>query len=805
MKPLSLRLVNFIGIRSGLGREELELDFSDLTGLVALVGPNGHGKTTVLDNMHPYRLMPFRAGGYSERTFSYYEETFGDALKELVWRHAGHVYRSVIAIKGTGKVKRTSATLYREDVNGEWQPARLPDGTVSDGKTETYDACVHAIVGSPEMFFTAAFSAQDRTRLCDYAATDIKLVLAELLRLHELLELSDKAAAAAKYLTAQAEGLSAQLQSFEADTAAAGLKRTEIAEASRAIAEQATRRAQLRAAATTAAQALAVEQAKVGQEAQYESERQRLVLERMDIEAEGKRQLDALDIAIKAKVKEGVAEDLCTARDQANSRLVSLTTRRGRLVSASSFTTTQADAEAAVAKATESVSITEAQLNLARGQHLEASQAAAQVGALTSKLAGLKREGSTARANLDAATRRGQLLSRVPCADMEIASTCELLADARTGKAQEATLAKEVEALLKDYRASEAELAELRPRAAAAADHAAEVKRLESDLTGARQRLAAAQADVAKAIAAEAARTELQEVDDSIDAERATLRATQQQIALRADEADAAAQALRDQIPQTRAATAERLKRVDDALAAIPEANDGKAMAAAQKAAQQAEQQLADLEVTIGSEQSRAARLEAEAAVLEQRLASAEDVRKKALHTAEQIGLWRLLSKALGKDGVVALAIDDAGPSISSLTNDLLLDCYGPRFTVSFQTQTAKADGSLREDFAIMVFDGDRGDEKDLVKTSGGERIWLNEAITRAIGLHRAREIGAAYECLFSDESDGALDPKHKAMFMAMKRKVLELGGADTEFYITHTPELWAMADHVIDFTALKA
>lgn len=56
MRPLSLRLKGFRGIRDGLGRDELTLDFEHLVGdaqLVALAGVNGRGKTTIMDNMHP--------------------------------------------------------------------------------------------------------------------------------------------------------------------------------------------------------------------------------------------------------------------------------------------------------------------------------------------------------------------------------------------------------------------------------------------------------------------------------------------------------------------------------------------------------------------------------------------------------------------------------------------------------------------------------------------------------------------------------------------------------------------------------
>lgn len=55
-RPIALTLTGFKGIRSGLGRDSLRLDFDALAGdatLVAIAGANGRGKTTVMDNLHP--------------------------------------------------------------------------------------------------------------------------------------------------------------------------------------------------------------------------------------------------------------------------------------------------------------------------------------------------------------------------------------------------------------------------------------------------------------------------------------------------------------------------------------------------------------------------------------------------------------------------------------------------------------------------------------------------------------------------------------------------------------------------------
>ena len=60
MQPLELTLIGFRGVRDGLGRDELTIDFGAFAGaqLIAVTGANGRGKTTVLDNAHPYLVMP---------------------------------------------------------------------------------------------------------------------------------------------------------------------------------------------------------------------------------------------------------------------------------------------------------------------------------------------------------------------------------------------------------------------------------------------------------------------------------------------------------------------------------------------------------------------------------------------------------------------------------------------------------------------------------------------------------------------------------------------------------------------------
>jgi exonuclease SbcC len=169
----------------------------------------------------------------------------------------------------------------------------------------------------------------------------------------------------------------------------------------------------------------------------------------------------------------------------------------------------------------------------------------------------------------------------------------------------------------------------------------------------------------------------------------------------------------------------------------------------------------------------------------------------------DQVGVWLLFAKCMSNDGLIALSIDDSGPALSCLANDLLLGCYGPRFTVSLKTLVETAKGEAREGFDIVVHDAESGETKSVTQMSAGERVWINESLTRAIALHLTQNSGRHYETLFSDEADGPLDPERKRMFMAMKREVLRIGGYRQEYFVSQTPELAAMADGVIDLEEL--
>jgi exonuclease SbcC len=328
----------------------------------------------------------------------------------------------------------------------------------------------------------------------------------------------------------------------------------------------------------------------------------------------------------------------------------------------------------------------------------------------------------------------------------------------------------------------------------------------EGKLQCARRRSAALAVTAARAGETEQAKNELLRIDAELDAlPRGEAGLSNEYEEERAERM--ATTAAREAIEGTRAQEKQRFQasiaRIDATLASLPAPFDVAKVEVVERAVANAQRALAVTDAAhinaIRDEQAatecdrRITALASRVTTVEARLATIE----------EALGVWTLFAKCLSNDGVIALAIDDAGPQLAGHANDLLLACYGPRFTVSIRTLVETGKGETREGFDIVVHDAESDESKSVSTMSGGERVWIDHALTRAIALYLAQHSGRRYRTLFCDEADGPLDPERKRMFMAMKREVLRLGGYEQEFFVSQTPELAAMADAVIDLDAM--
>jgi exonuclease SbcC len=172
-------------------------------------------------------------------------------------------------------------------------------------------------------------------------------------------------------------------------------------------------------------------------------------------------------------------------------------------------------------------------------------------------------------------------------------------------------------------------------------------------------------------------------------------------------------------------------------------------------------------------------------------------VQARLRQVEDRLMLWQIYSAAFGRDGLPTLEIAAAGPTVSTLTNDLLSACYGTRFTVELVTQEPRADGKgVKETFELKVFDNEAGgDTRDIGDLSGGERVIVEEALRCGLLLYNNSRNVAPIQTCWRDETTGALDPENALRYVAMLRRLQELGGFHHVLFITHNDDAAALAD----------
>ncbi len=783
MTPKKLRLKHFIGIRDGMGLEEFTLDLSDLpAGLIVFDAPNGSGKTTILDNLHPFRLMPSRMqtrdSEYKSSSFSFYDQCYGDAEKEFVFEMAGVVYRSLLVID-TDRKKQEAYLYVRGEVGWEVYPG-------IDGKLDPYDRAIEEVCGSPQLFFTGPFRAQNAKALSDYTKGDVKDIFVELLGIEYLQTLSEKSRRVKQSLASKLEVLSS--------------KRGDLRET-------------------------------IGQEERYRREIEEVgirigtatekALESEDEERKLQDEISACDVKIetqKAAIggKAEIEKDLGVKREKLSGLKTQRTTKEtefGMKITAATGKITKAEdnvkripelRKKADEKKTRETEVEALKKNLqseeTKRDGLQADinklqPVESQIKEKEGMLANLRQKHQFAIANakrsLEEAEKQAAKLDTVPCkADGDYAKTCRFVKDAAEATSLLPALKKALEdaqqepatipALVREIvelKESIATLPALRKDLEAATKAVTEAKDKLRPAELAVTTLTTALNDLSKLEVAEQQLPELQEELARIEKEKTNALAL---IDFEISEFDLDVKGLEEKAALiiVNPEIAERRATLVDLL--------GKARGATEK-----------IRTDSAEDTKRLGALEESLRQVETAKSALVIVNQRINYLNGEISDWTVLEKAFGNDGVIALEIDDAGPQVSTLANELL-QIHGGRFSVRIDTQATKGKGGQKETFDITVFDNQSTEQKSIRRLSGGEKTIVEDAVVKAICIYNKRASGRAYQTLYTDEKDGALDVERKKSFFDVKRKVLELGGYTREFAITHTPELQAMADGVI-------
>lgn len=405
--------------------------------------------------------MPSRAAAAGPGGFTFYDHVFlPESVKDLTWAHEGRSYRSQIVIRLAGK-RRTEAYLHVVNEDGQWQPVRLDDGTVSDGKVATYDRCVETICGSADTFFTSVFAAQNKRALSAYRNAEIKALLADLLGQAQIQSLGQKAAETARLLRAGLGVTRQEAAGLEVEAQRLGAERGRIADAPGRLQQAEGARQQAHRGLEVAQASHAREVAAQEQAAGIEQRRQLLLGERQsagDADEQAKSRLRARERAERDRLDQlarRIAGRIETARDKR--RNLERSCQRYRSV---------LEGAAGVRRASRRLPLAE-RLLMQRTDRTRACRE--QVKALEScgavmklgeqQMAALEREAGKAALHAQDLARRFGLTGEVPCSGTDLQGHCKLLADAREAQALVPSARVQIERLGADIASVGAELA----------------------------------------------------------------------------------------------------------------------------------------------------------------------------------------------------------------------------------------------------------------------------------------------------------------------------------------------------------
>ena len=756
MRILSLRLRGFIGIQKGLGLPEISLDFSNLSGLIALSGENGGGKTTVIDNLSPYRQLASRAGALQRHVF------LRDSLKELYFEFAGDIYRTLIKIDSDSD--RTEGYIWKNDT------------PQVNGKVSEYDKYITGLFGSSQLFFSSVFCAQNAEKISDMTTSELKKLFSEFLRLDRLVEYENTAKQCVTLLTAKAADLHRGIMVAQESLTGMGAQEKKLADIESALNET---------------NLLIKSMVSDLKEAERDLEDARVAAANNTVIRQRVQDLRAGAIRIEKEIaadKAASESQLSGLREKAKKIMAEITAAEYLLESkdqVSEAVYKMAGIESAIKEHTETLKRMQENIE-------ELNQPLHEVG---SELSAAKAKLSEIISDPSIRILEAKIKGRhEKMADLDkkdpacTSTTCSFIVGALAAKAELTELEPKLESLKA-----------LTEQKIKSAQSSVDILSKEFvDLTNQVSRAMAARK--AKEIEGYGLKSELNKYQP--------IAAEQSKIAVAEARLNDLQQRKEDSITEGKRIRTTWDERIGNKTAELQKIQNE--METVQKSIdQRADNKVADIQSIIAShrahienETAGMARQEAQISALKKDLEIKADVenRLKARivehsKVTNDIADWTYLKNACSKDGLRALEIDSVAPIISGYANDILCGTFGPSHTVKLRTQ----DENNKEILDVISIRED-GSEVNIENLSGGEQVWSLKALRLAMLLISKEKSGRDFKTIFCDENDGALSTDKAINFTQMYRSLMKIAGIENCFFISHKGETIALADHVMKF-----
>ena len=764
MIPDKLKLRGFKGIREGMGLDEIEIDFSGLTGLVALAGDNGTGKTTVLENMHGFRTMP------SKKSSLYRQVFLRDSYRDFSFWFEGVHYRTLVKIDAQSEKSEGYIWKNHNDQKSE-----------VDGKVSNYDPYITNLLGSSNLFFNSIFAAQKSKKISGLTTGKLQELFSEFLRLYELIAYETTSKQCITVLGTVATRIDKEIDALEVkimDKAETERKLSEAVEKeSSYLKEQIELTEKIKDAETNyekAKEAIAKSMVKKGRLSNFEQNLARFKNDR-DRELESvESELNRLRIKLRG-INDEIAkcESLLKDKDkimeacQQKSEIVEKLPAIEKDIEQKKKELDKADSE--INEITKTVEENRRIIDAGK-KDPEIARLEAEISGKREKTVDLEKRSPICNVDLDTEKENacgfitGALRAQeeLPLLEKKLSDRMQL----RSEQAQKANRTMEE---------CDVKLVSLKKKKGADAKNYNAVVDEKYALNEKLKKIrlfSVKKPDVAVAMSQ---KDSLEKRKDGIISEGIRIR----------DNRDKSIARIDDETKKLNTEIEELKDSIDNTL---------------DEKKEKAERQLNESKLALEGTDKQIVDTRERIAVLKQSVAekcSAEkdmvDKKKEHAKLMREQGEWIYLRNACGKDGLRQLELDCVAPLINGYANELLNMSFESNDLVKLLTQ----DEEGREDIKIVVL---REEEVLLDDLCGGEEVIILKALRLAMTLISQEKSGRRYESIFCDEEDGALSVENAIKFIYLYKSLMKIAEIDTCFYISHKPQCVAMADHVLNF-----
>jgi exonuclease SbcC len=772
---VSVKLRGAIGIKKGIGKDEITINFDNYSnGLIALTGANGRGKTTLIENCHPYPQLLTRTKGTLQRHF-FLRDSFREVIyRKKIFGKSVSMVKFLIQIDGQNKSGSCKYFVFENDPASsfldcpEWTPRPGVDGNL-----KPYEEELNGIFGPMELYLRTAFITQRPTKnlpdLTDATAGEKKTLFVELAGIDYLQRFADGADAKSKLEEAKIHDGDIRKQMLQQAVDGKGLEEQRLKEAKTARTNAENKLADITEKGKAAKADMDQKQAA------WDAEQVRRVKE---VEArkavdEITREIDGLNASTRVYME---AADNRTMYEK----------------DIADYETLQKTVDAESQKKQK---LTEANMEKQQGYLKEKSAHDEKVKALDVERYNIVNKQNSLERLVLAAENNIKMYERDAADIEELCPVCGQKLPAN-------------------------KLAELKTRRdqflSKISNEKEEIKKHNTTLEEISKKITDIQDQLADLSLEQPTPVKLATFDETVLRSATERKNNINIVKVRADlekatEAGVRIEGIKKLITEKQKLLNEKSATVQSLMVGIDDRTNIRLREELDAAITLYNELTEQYTATKAEIARQEANVEAVKRTLEEIEAKEKELKaliESLYESVKENVAWNLIAKAFGRDGIQALELDALAPGISDTANKILESAYGDRFKISIETTRIGGAGKKTkqiEDFVIKVIDSEDGEPVNLEDKSGGEAVWIKRAIYDAFAVIRKRNTNFAFLSCFQDEADGALDSESKTAYCRMLEAAYAESGLHQVIIITHSNEVKAMIDQKIDMEELAA